>query len=160
MRSQCSVKVSRFLCVFVFVIAHHGTILHIDILIHFANAAPNFIGPARYFVCDILVFAIMREMQSKGFVLCELCFDLQWKFIYWRITVCARCVCEWGLRLRCVYQYLKCSVTRKRGGILTSDDVVGSVKNVLDINTSASINADTCYWRAVIVSKVQYVLIL
>ena len=75
--SQCSVKVSRFLFVFMFVIAQYGTILHIDILIHFVNAARNFIGPARYFVCDILVFAIMREMQSKGFVLCELCFDLQ-----------------------------------------------------------------------------------
>jgi hypothetical protein len=75
--SQCSGNVSRFLCDFVFVIAHHGTILHIDILIHVAKVAWNFIGPARYFVCDMLVFAIMREMQSKGFVLCELCFDLQ-----------------------------------------------------------------------------------
>lgn len=75
--SQCSVKVCRVLCVFVFVIARHRTILHIDILIHFTNAAWNFIGPARYFVCVMLVFAIMREMQSKGFVLCELCFDLQ-----------------------------------------------------------------------------------
>lgn len=153
-------KVSRFFCVFVFVIARRGTILHIDILIHFADATWNFIGPARYLVCDMLVFAFMREMQSKGFVLCELCFDLQWIFSYWRISVCTRCICEWGLRLRCVYRYLKCSVTRKGGGILTSDDVVGSVKNVLDSNTSVSINADTCYWRTVIVSNVQYVLIL
>jgi hypothetical protein len=54
---------------------------------------------------------------------------------------------------------MKCSVTRKGGGTQTSDDVVGSVKNVLD-NTSVNTNAHTYYWRAVIVSNVQYVLIL
>jgi hypothetical protein len=51
-----------FFCDFLFVIAHHGTILNIDILIHVANAAWNFIGPTRYVDCDMLVFAIMREM--------------------------------------------------------------------------------------------------
>ena len=114
--SQCSAIIYHFARVFEFVIAHRGRILHIDILIHIALAAWNFIGPAWCCVCDMLVFAIFREMKSTGFVLCELCFNSQWKFIYWRITTCTRCVCEWGLRLRCVYRYLKCSVTRKGGG--------------------------------------------